>query len=77
MKNEKPADCRWTLQEVTTLAGKPWYALLLQSDDGVERQHMGYRWETDARAVELGIVPEKLPAITAMEFFSRFGGGWN
>jgi hypothetical protein len=49
---------RWTLQEFARVAGHPWYALQQQSDAGVERQWIGYRYEMDRRAAQLGVTPE-------------------
>jgi hypothetical protein len=65
-----PKESLWTLQEFATVAGRPWFALQLQSDGGVELPFTGYRWEMDDVAAKLGIVPGELPAITEEDFFS-------
>jgi hypothetical protein len=62
----------WTLQQFTTVAGKPWYALQQHTDAGVERQYTGYRHEMDALCRELRIVPEALPPTTEEEFLRRW-----
>ena len=42
----------WTVQQFTTVAGHPWYALQQHSDGGVLWQYTGYRHEIDALAEE-------------------------
>jgi hypothetical protein len=64
---------RWTFQEFTDIAGRPWFALSEENDAGVVRQFTGYRREMDALAAPLGIVPEELAPIEEGEFFARSG----
>lgn len=61
----------WTLQQFTTLAGRPWYALQQHSDAGIRHQLTGYRHEMEARARELRITPQELPPTTEEAFFHR------
>lgn len=61
----------WTLQELTQIAGKPWYALQRHSDAGVERQYTGYEHEMTALCRTLRITPERLPRTTEEEFLQR------
>jgi hypothetical protein len=72
MTNDEQKQRHWTLQQFTTVAGKPWYALHEQTDAGVERGFTGYRYEMDELAARLGIVPEELEPTTEEEYFSRF-----
>ena len=62
---------RWTLQQFTAIAGRPWYALQGRSGAGVERQYTGYAEELAELARHLGITPEVLPATTEADFFRR------
>ena len=62
----------WTLQQFTTVCGKPWYALQVQTDAGVLRQWTGYRHEMDELSKKLGVEPEELPPTTEEEFFACF-----
>jgi hypothetical protein len=64
----------WTLQEFTTVAGRPWYALQQHSDGGVERQYTGNKQEMDALCRKHRIRPQKLPPTTEEEFLSRAEG---
>jgi hypothetical protein len=64
-------DCFWTLQEFTTVAGKPWYALQKQNDGGIVWQFTGYLYEVIELAERIGVVPEELAPITEDEFFAR------
>ena len=61
----------WTVQQFTTIAGHPWYALQQHSDGGVLWQFTGYRHEIDALAARLAITPEELPPISEQDFFAR------
>lgn len=61
----------WTLQQIGTTAGKPWYALQRHATGGIEYQATGYFAEMQALAGQLGISPERLPAITEEEFLKR------
>lgn len=65
---------RWTLQEFTSVAGKPWYALQEQSDSGVERQFTGNKQEMDALCRKHRIRPQELPQTTEEEFLNRAQG---
>ena len=65
----------WTVQQFwTTPAGKPWYALQLQGDEGVKWQLTGYRHEVDQFAAKHGIQAVELPAISEQEFTRRMLG---
>lgn len=64
----------WTLQQFTTVAGQPWYALQQHSDGGVERQYTGYEHEMTALCRKLRVTPQVLPPTTEEEFLSRSQG---
>ena len=61
----------WTLQQFTTIAGHPWFALQQHNDAGIISQFTGYRHEVDAMCSKHGITPEELDPITEQEFFDR------
>ena len=62
---------RWTLQEFTTIAGRPYFALQMENDAGVQKRFTGYRHEMDALAADIGISAEQLDPIGEEEFFAR------
>ena len=71
----------WTLEQFTTIAGKPRYVLeehcddgqhLLRPSGGVKRQFTGYREELLELAARMGVSPEEGPGITEQEFFRRW-----
>ena len=65
----------WTVQQFwTTPAGKPWYALQLQGDEGVKWQFTGYREEVEQFTAKQGIKAVELPAISEREFIDRMLG---
>lgn len=64
----------WALQQFTTANGKPWYALQLHTEAGIERQVVGYRFQMDDLCRQLGITPKELPPTTEEEFSSRAPG---
>ncbi len=64
----------WTLQQFTTVAGQPWYALQQQSDGGMEKQFTGYHHEMTALCRKLRITPEVLTPTTEEEFLRQAEG---
>jgi len=63
----------WTVQQFTTVAGRPWFALQLQSDGGVDRQYTGYFHEMKHLAAELGVTPQVRAPTTEEEFLTVCG----
>lgn len=61
----------WTLQQFSTINGKPYYALQQHNDSGVVWQCTGYRHEIDAVTTKHRITPELLDPIDEEEFYSR------
>lgn len=62
----------WTVQQFTTVAGKPWFALQKHNDSGVVWQATGYRHEIESLCKLRNIQPEKLDPIDEEEFYRRF-----
>lgn len=73
-KGREVGDSFWTMQQFTTVAGKPWFALQKQSDKGLLWQFTGYRHEIDRLCIKHGITPVRLPPTTEEEFFCRAAG---
>ncbi len=71
MATKNRSESHWTLQQFTTKAGRPWYALQQHNDDGLLCQFTGYRHELEGIATKHGITPEELDPITKEEFFKR------
>ncbi|MGO9440888.1 MAG: hypothetical protein ACLPXM_10125 [Terriglobales bacterium] len=61
----------WTVQQFTTIAGHPWFALQQHNDAGILCQFTGYRHEIDALIARLAIVPEELSPLAEEDFFAR------
>jgi hypothetical protein len=66
----------WTLQQFCTVAGRPWFALQQQTDEGVIWQATGYRQELDELCTRQGITPDELPPTTEEEFLKRASGNF-
>ncbi len=64
----------WTVQQFTTIAGKPWYALQQREGDQAIQKFTGDRDEIDRLCRKFKIEPQELEPVTEEEFFSRWGG---
>lgn len=61
----------WTVQQFSTVAGRPWFALQKHNDAGVIWQATGYRHEMETLCRNHSITPDELKPINEAEFNRR------